>query len=61
MKTLKSAACAMGVTLKMLMVNVQAQQVPIPQTAAEVPGPASGPMTKANVQMVGRTRHRHKR
>ncbi len=54
MKYLKSVACAMGVTLTMLAVNVQAQQVPIPQTAAEVPGPASGPMTKAYVQMVGR-------
>jgi len=54
MKHLKSVACAIGVTLTMLVVNVQAQQVPIPQTAAEVPGPASGPMTKAYVQMVGR-------
>ena len=34
--------------------TVQAQQVPIPQTAAEVPGPALGPMTPAYVQMVGR-------
>jgi hypothetical protein len=33
---------------------VHAQQVPIPQTAAEVPGPASGPMSKAYVQMVGK-------
>ena len=33
----------------------RAQQVPIPTTAAEVPGPASGnTMTKAYVQMVGR-------
>jgi len=31
-----------------------AQQVPIPQTAAEVPGPKAGPMTKAYVQMVGK-------
>ena len=54
MKTLKSVACAIGVALTMLVVNVQAQQVPIPQTAAEVPGPASGPMTKAYVQMVDR-------
>ncbi len=29
-------------------------QVPIPRTAAEVPGPTSGPMTKASVQMVAR-------
>jgi len=34
--------------------SAQAQQVPIPQTAADVPGPAPGPMTKAYVQMVGR-------
>lgn len=27
--------------------NAQAQQVPIPTTAAEVRGPAPGPMTKA--------------
>jgi hypothetical protein len=32
--------------------NVQAQQVPIPQTAAEVPGPTLGPLTKEYVQMV---------
>jgi hypothetical protein len=35
--------------------TAQAQQVPIPQTAAEVPGPAAGnTMTKQYVQMVGR-------
>ena len=34
--------------------SAHAQQVPIPQTAAEVRGPAPGPMTKAYVQMVGR-------
>ena len=38
----------------MLAVSVHAQQVPIPQTAAEVSGPAPGPMTKTYVQMVGR-------
>src|SRR5271166_3971980 len=42
------------IALAILAVGVQAQQVPIPQTAAEVTGPASGPMTKAYVQMVGR-------
>src|SRR5271157_5342323 len=42
------------IALAMLAVGVQAQQVPIPQTAAEVSGPATGPMTKAYVQMVGR-------
>ena len=53
-KHLKSTACAIGIILSMLVGNLQAQQVPIPQTAAEVPGPAPGPMTKAYVQMVGR-------
>jgi hypothetical protein len=54
MKHLKSTACAIGTVLAMLVGNFQAQQVPIPQTAAEVTGPAPGPMTKAYVQMVGR-------
>jgi hypothetical protein len=34
--------------------SAHAQQVPIPQNAAEVRGPAPGPMTKSYVQMVGR-------
>ena len=34
--------------------NVQAQQVPLPQTAAQVPGPAPGPMTKEYVRTIGR-------
>ncbi len=38
----------------LLFANAQAQQVPIPATVAQVPGPASGPMTKAYVQMLGR-------
>jgi hypothetical protein len=54
LKHLKSTACAVSIVLSMLVGNVQAQQVPIPQTAAEVPGPAPGPMTKASLQMVGR-------
>ena len=54
MKYLESTACAIGIVLLMLVGNVKAQQVPIPQTAAEVPGPAPGTMTKAYVQMVGR-------
>jgi len=49
---LKTLACA-GLLLP--LVDAHAQQVAIPQTAEEVPGPASGPMTKAYVQMVGRT------
>ena len=53
-KPLKYTACAIGTVLAMLVGNLHAQQVPIPQTAAEVPGPTPGPMTKASVQMVGR-------
>ena len=51
-----STACAIAIIPSMLMLagNAQAQQVPIPKTAAEVPGPTSGPMTTASVQMLGR-------
>jgi hypothetical protein len=49
-----SVAIAFTATIAMLATRAQAQQVPIPQTAADVPGPAPGPMTKAYVQMVGR-------
>jgi hypothetical protein len=52
---LKFAACTIGVAVAMLAGSAQAQQVPIPTTAAQVPGPASGTaMTKAYVQSVGR-------
>src|SRR6478752_9902790 len=56
LKYLMCTACAVAIIPSMLMLagNLQAQQVPIPQTAAEVPGPAPGTMTKAYVQMVGR-------
>ena len=56
LKHLICTASAVAIVPSMLMVvgNVQAQQVPIPQTAAEVPGPTPGPMTTASVQMVGR-------
>ncbi len=53
-KQLKSTAWAISTVLAMLVGDVQGQQVPIPQTAAEVPGPMGGPMTTAYVQMVGR-------
>jgi hypothetical protein len=44
-----------GVALMMLAGNTQAQQIPIPRTAAEVPGPPPGTaMSKEYVQMVGR-------
>jgi hypothetical protein len=46
MKYLKFTACAIGTFLAMLVGNLQAQQVAIPQTAAEVRGPALGPMIK---------------
>jgi hypothetical protein len=44
---MKSTACVTGIVLSMLVGNVQAQQVPLPQTPAEVTGPAPGLMTKA--------------
>jgi hypothetical protein len=47
-------AGAFGAPLVMLAMNAQSQQVPIPQTAADVPGPVVGPMTKEYVQMMGR-------
>ena len=51
MKHLKSTAFAIGIVLSMPVGNLQAQQVPIPKTPAEVPGPALGPMTKAYVPL----------
>src|SRR5271157_5459392 len=51
---LMAAALVGAIILAMLALSVQAQQVPIPTTPAEVTGPAPGPMTKAYVQMVGR-------
>ena len=55
MKHFKLASCAIGVALVMLVVSAQAQQLPNPQTPAQVPGPAAGnTMTKEYVQMVGR-------
>src|SRR5271157_3232212 len=51
----KSLACAI-VAFAMLALSVQAQQVPIPTTAAEVSGPVAGTLlTNEYVQMVGRT------
>jgi hypothetical protein len=55
MSLLKFTACATGIALALPPGSVRAQQVPLPTTAAEVPGPAPGTaMTKAYVQMVGR-------
>jgi hypothetical protein len=52
---LKFAACVIGAAITMSAENVSAQQVPLPKTAAEVPGPAAGnTMTTAYVQAVGR-------
>ena len=53
-KYIQSTAYAIGTVLVLLAGNIQAQQFPIPQTAAEVPGPTLGPMTKAYVQQAGR-------
>jgi hypothetical protein len=54
-KHLMFTACVIGVALAMLAGSTQAQQFPIPTTAAQVPGPAAGnTMTKEYVQMVGR-------
>jgi len=55
MKYLKSTGCAIGIALSMLGGSAQAQQVPIPETAAQVPGPAPGTnLTTAYVQTVAR-------
>ena len=48
------AVIALMALLALVTAPGAAQQVPIPQTAADVRGPASGPMTKSYVQMVGR-------
>src|SRR6476659_6182544 len=55
MKHLTFTACVIGFALGMLAGSASAQQVPIPKTPAEVPGPPAGTaMTKEYVQTVGR-------
>jgi hypothetical protein len=55
MKNNASVCLLSAVSLTLLAESVLAQQVPIPKTAVEVPGPAPGTaMTKAYVQTVGR-------
>jgi hypothetical protein len=54
MKIARLLAWPLAVALTTLPLIVQAQQVPIPTTAAQVSGPASGPLNKAYVDMVGR-------
>src|SRR6476646_4998326 len=39
---IRSTACAIGIILAMLAGSTEAQQVPIPTTAAQVPGPPRG-------------------
>jgi hypothetical protein len=52
---IENLAAAALVALAAFTTTVQAQQVPIPRSAAEVPGPVAGTaMTKEYVQMVGR-------
>jgi hypothetical protein len=54
MKTITATCFLLAMSLT-LAENASAQQVPIPKTAVDVPGPAPGTaMTKAYVQMVGR-------
>src|SRR5271157_3387590 len=51
----KFLVCVIVVAFAMLAVSVQAQQVAIPTTLAQVPGPVPGnKMTTAYVQFVGR-------
>ena len=46
---------AAALALARAFTTAQAQQVPLPKTPADVPGPATGTlMTKEYVQMVGR-------
>src|SRR5271165_4694650 len=45
---------AAALVFALASIGTDAQQVPIPQTAAEVSGPTPGPMTKDYVRMVGR-------
>jgi hypothetical protein len=55
-RILWSTTLAIGTILEMLAGSTHAQQVPIPQTVAEVPGPVPGTaMTKEYVQTVGRS------
>lgn len=49
-----TAACVIGVAVAMQSGTSQAQQFPIPKTAAEVPGLPGTAMTNEYVQMVGR-------
>jgi hypothetical protein len=42
MEHFKLAVCVIGVVVAMLARTAQAQQFPIPQTAAQVPGPPPG-------------------
>ncbi len=53
MQHLRTSVASIGAMLA-LAGSLQAQQVPIPQNASQVPGPQPGPMTKASVQMVAR-------
>ena len=51
----KPVASAIGAALVMMVVNVQAQQVPMPTTAAEVSGPVAGTFDDQRICSDGRT------
>lgn len=56
MKYVMKSFIAFGALLALVAGPVDAQQVPIPKTPAEVPGPVPGTaITKEYVQMIGRT------
>ena len=50
----RTRVISLGVLVALVAMTAQAQQVPNPTTAAQVPAPAPGPWTKAYVQLVGR-------
>ena len=50
----RTLVISLSVFVALVTMPVQAQQVPNPTIAAQVPAPAPGPWTKAYVQMVGR-------
>ena len=54
MKHIVLKSLALTALVCTLTTTANAQQVPLPTTPGQVPGPALGPMTSAYVQTVGR-------